>query len=110
MISDEELQEMIETEGRDYAEPEQMIEAMATELLAYRESERTNLQCWLGDDPETGSFDEPGMADIIADNLEDNGETTEKILCSTRLPNRNMRVWLTGGENRDVHFEWVEKP
>jgi len=40
MISDEELQEMIETEGRDYAEPEQMIEAMATELLAYREEKR----------------------------------------------------------------------
>ena len=83
---------------------------MATELLAYRESERTNLQCWLGYDPEMGSFDESDMADIIADNLEDGGSTTEEILCSTRLPNRNMRVWLTGGENRDVHFEWVEEP
>ena len=82
---------------------------MATELLKYREAERTNLQCWLGDDPETGSFDEPGMADIIADNLEDNGETTEEILCGVRLPNRTMRVWLTGGRARDVHFEWVEK-
>ena len=40
MISDEELQEMIETEGRDYAEPEQMIEAMATELLQLREEKR----------------------------------------------------------------------
>ena len=40
MISDEELQEMIETEGRDYAEPEQMIETMATELLQLREEKR----------------------------------------------------------------------
>ena len=40
MISDEELQEMIETEGRDYAEPEQLIETMATELLQYREEKR----------------------------------------------------------------------
>jgi len=40
MISDEELQEMVETEGRDYAEPEQLIEAMATELLQLREEKR----------------------------------------------------------------------
>ena len=109
MISDEELQEMVETEGRDYAEPEQLIETMATELLAYREAERIYL-CWLASDPEAGCFDGPGMAEDIADGLHDDEETTEEILCSTRLPNRNMRVWLTGGENRDVHFEWVEKP
>jgi len=40
MISDEELQEMIETEGRDYAEPEQLIETMARELLQLREEKR----------------------------------------------------------------------
>ena len=83
---------------------------MAAELLAYREAERTHLQCWLADDTERGAFDEQGMSEDIADNLEDGGSTTEEILCSTRLPNRNMRVWLTGGEDREVHFEWVEKP
>ena len=40
MISDEELKEMVETEGRDYAEPEQLIETMATELLQLRKEKR----------------------------------------------------------------------
>ena len=40
MISDEELQEMVETEGRDYAEPEQLIEAMAREIIQLREEKR----------------------------------------------------------------------
>ena len=109
MISDEELQEMIETEGLDYAEPEQMIEAMAIELLAYREAERLHLQCWIKDFAEDGCYDEEGVANEIADQLSDNTEITEEILCSIPLPNRHMRVWLTGGEDREVHFEWVDK-
>ena len=40
MISDEELKEMVETEGRDYAEPEQLIEAMAREIIQLREEKR----------------------------------------------------------------------
>jgi len=85
-------------------------DALRAELLQLREEKRGNLQCWLADDTERGVFDEQGMAEAIASWLADDGSTTEEVLCSTRLPNQHMRVWLTGGEDRDVNFEWVEKP
>ena len=105
MISDEELTEI--TKGGSYWQANVM--EMATELLQYREAERINLQCWIRDDPEIGCFDASGIADEIADNLLDDDETTVEVMCSVSLPNRHMRVWLTGGEDREVHFEWVDK-
>ena len=112
MISDEELSEMGHEDAALWWPDMEMrtVRDMAIELLQLREEKRDNLQCWLAEDTERGVFDEQEIAEEIADDLEDGGSTIEKILCSTRLPNRHMRVWLTGGKNRDVHFEWVEKP
>jgi len=128
MISDEELKAISQTDAKEIVEnycrvfsvpqdeaetamgPVLRAQEMATELLQLREEKRDNLQCWLADDTERGVFDEQEIAEEIADNLEDGGSTIEKILRSTRLPNRHMRVWLTGGKERDVNFEWVEKP
>jgi len=128
MISDEELKaisqvdvkEIVKNYCKVFTVPQEEAEnamgpmlrsqEMAAELLQLREEKRDNLQCWLADDTERGAFDEQEIAEDIADNLEDGGSTIEKILCSTRLPARHMRVWLTGGEDREVHFEWVEKP
>jgi hypothetical protein len=111
VISDEELSDMEHADAALWWPDMEMrdVRDMAIELLQLREEKRNNLQCWLADDTERGAFDDQEMAEEIADNLEDGGSTTEEILCSTRLPNRHMRVWLTGGEERDVHFEWVEK-
>ena len=110
MISDEELVALglIKSE-RIYVSAD-LLKRMATELLAYREAERANLQCWLAEDPETGCFDEYGMAEDIAGNLQGDTEATHEILCSVRIQNRYMRVWLTGEDDPEVHFEWVGKP
>jgi len=128
MISDEELKaisqadanEIVENYCKVFSVPQDEAETamgpvlraqeMAAELLKLRKEKRDNLQCWLADDTERGVFDEQEIAEEIADSLEDGGNTIEEILCSARLPNRHMRVWLTGGEDREVHFEWVEKP
>lgn len=110
MISNEELKKFDSLSSEWEFITANLLTEMARELLAYREAEQANLQCWLADDADRRAMDEQEMAEDIADNLEVGGSTTEEILCSTRLPNRNMRVWLTGGENRDIHFEWVEKP
>ena len=112
MISDEELSEMGNADAALWWPDMEMrtVREMAIELLQLRKDKRDNLQCWLADDTERGVFDEQEIAEDIADNLEDDGSTTEEILCSMPLPKRNMRVWLTGGEDREVHFEWVEKP
>jgi len=104
MISDEELKRYSCISNSN------LVRELCDELIQLREEKRAPLYCWLADDPEAGCFDESGIAEDIADNLQDDEEATEEILCSTRLPNRHMRVWLTGGEDREVHFEWVENP
>jgi len=116
MISDDQLKRILsicewhDELNRAYAVSEKLLEQMATELLQYREAERINLQCWIRDDPEIGCFDASGIADEIADNLLDDDETTVEVMCSVSLPNRHMRVWLTGGHDRKMNYEWVEKP
>jgi hypothetical protein len=109
VISDEELKGFSDLTSERVFITAKVLKEMATEIMQFRQEKRDNLQCWLAEDRECGPFEEQRMAEEIADNLEDGGSTTEEILCSTLLPNRHMRVWLTGGEERDVHFEWVEK-
>ena len=81
---------------------------IAHELLQRREAEQKNLMYWRKDYPEEGGICEDSLADIIADELSDNDETTEEVQVAVSLPDRKMRVWLTGGEDRVVHWEWVE--
>ena len=107
MISDEELKEFLAWKF-DPNSHESAFQEMAQELLAYREAEQKNLMCWRKDYPEEGGICEDSLVDIIADELSDNDETTEEIQRAARLPNRKMRIWLSGGEDRVVHWEWVE--
>ena len=107
MISDEELKEIVRDAAHAHWEIEPEIAEIAQELLQRREAEKKNLQLWSEEDPESGPFDAQGMAESIADNLQDDDETAEGIHCAVRLSGRTMRVWLTGGEDREVHWEWV---
>ena len=111
MIRDEQLEKAANI---DVAHPDEnvmvraaYIKEMAQELLERREAEQKNLMCWRKDYPEEGGVCEDSLAYIIADELSDNDETTEEIQLAVRLPNRKMRVWLTGGEDRIVNWEWV---
>ena len=100
-ISDERLREISQ------AFPIGDAGKMAQELLQRREAEQANLMCWRKDYSEEGGICEDSLADVIADELSDDGETTEEIQLAVRLPDRKMRVWLTGGEDREVHWERV---
>ena len=105
MFSDEQLKDLVLRSGD--AKWLTTTKEMAQELLQRREAEKKNLQLWSEEDPESGPFDAQGMAESIADNLQDDDETAEGIHCAVRLSGRTMRVWLTGGEDREVHWEWV---
>ena len=79
---------------------------MAKELLERREAEQKNLMCWRKGYPEEGGW-EDSVAEAIADELSEDGETSEELQLAARVPDRKMRVWLTGGEDRVVNWEWV---
>lgn len=68
------------------------------------------LQCWDKDDPEHGAFDPSSMAEHFADNMYDDESHVFDVLVSIPLPDRQMRVTLEGGEERELHWEWVEAP
>lgn len=68
------------------------------------------LQCWSADDPEHGAFDPTSMAEYFADNMYDDESHVFDVLVSAPMPDRKMRVTLGGGEERELHWEWVEEP
>ena len=51
--------------------------------------------------------DPDDFAAMQADGMGDDQETTMDVQVASRLPDRKMRVWLTGGEDRIVNWEWV---
>ena len=111
MLSDERLQEAAQAEPVQDFDSAYItlgdIKEMAQELLAYREAEQKNFICWRKEYPEEGGICADGLADTIADELREDGETTEEIQLAVSLPNRKMRVWLTGDEDREIHWEWM---
>ena len=49
------------------------------------------------------------IADQYADeHLDNDGQGVIEVQVATRLPDRKMRVWLTGGEERELNWEWVK--
>ena len=76
--------------------------AMLEKLLAHE-----NLLCWDTEYPEHGAADPDDFAAMQADGMGDDQETTMDVQVASRLPDRKMRVWLTGGEDRIVNWEWV---
>ena len=81
---------------------------MAEELLQRRQDETRNLLCWRKERPEEdGGLWPETMADWVACEMEDDGERIERMLLAVSRPDRKMRVWLTGGGGREVHWEWL---
>lgn len=65
------------------------------------------LQCWDANDPEHGSLDPSDLASNFADNMNNDEAHVFDVYVSIPLPDRQMRVTLTGGEERELHWEWV---
>lgn len=106
MISDEQLKDLVLRSGD--AKWLTTTKEMAQELLQRREAEQKNLMCWRKDYPEEGGICDDSLAETIADELAQDEETTEEVQVAVSLPDRKMRVWLTGGEDREVHWGWVK--
>ena len=109
-ISDLQLKIIIEQEnlGLPRGPGISVVYEMAQELLQRRQAEQKNLMCWDLQNMEEGGDDPECLAEIVADTLCNGMEHTIDVQIATLLPNRKMRVWLTGGEDREVHWEWVE--
>lgn len=66
-------------------------------------------QFWSEDNPEGGCNDAHELACEIADDLCAGEESTVKVWCSKRLPNRKMFVTVTEeNDTREVVWRWVE--
>ena len=106
MISDEEL-EKIANEPQ-YTVPITYFEEMARELLRRRESGQLLSDLEFVDDNCTFYAHSPErLAELLAeDQLGDNGDMTTGVAIKHR--GKIMRIWLTGGEDRIVNWEWVK--
>ena len=100
MISDEALKTLVAC-GKD------VLRSICDELLQRRQAEQKNLMCWDLQNMEEGGDEPECLAEIIADGVCDDGELVIDVQVATLLPNRKLRVWLIGGEAREVHWEWV---
>lgn len=66
-------------------------------------------QFWSENNPEGGCNDAHELACEIADDLCAGEESTVKVWCSKRLPNRKMFVTVTEeNDTREVVWRWVE--
>lgn len=83
------------------------IKELAQELLQRRQAEQKNLICWDLENMEEGGEDPDCLAEVTADSLRDDEERIIDVQVAVLLPNRKMRVWLAGGELREMKWEWT---
>lgn len=90
--------------------PTKELEAINAIREALAEIEKTEhrLQCWDANDPEHGALDPQELAEAFADNMHDDECGNFEVMVSKPLSNRVMRVELSGGEEREMSWEWVE--
>lgn len=105
MISDELLHGIVDAGDMFWGDPE--VQEMAQELLQRRQAEQKNLICWDLENMEEGGEDPDCLAEVTADSLRDDEERIIDVQVAVLLPNRKMRVWLTGGELREMKWEWT---
>lgn len=67
-----------------------------------------DIQCWNKDDPDHYALSPKDMANAFADGMYDDNSHTFDVLVSIPFPDRKMRVTLTGGEDRNMEWEWAE--
>ena len=79
---------------------------MAQELLQYRQS-ATHIYYEELDIGLIGKTPELLAEEFANDQLDYDEEKTIGVKVNSSFPDREMRVWLTGGEDREVHWEWV---
>lgn len=84
---------------------EQRLAVAEMELKQYQTK---GLLCWDRENPENGSYDEQGIAEFFADNMCDNESRTYCVMRALSLPDREMIVTLSGGEERKMMWEWVK--
>ncbi len=103
MISDEDLKRVLKMDEWDT----NIICEMAQELLHRRKSEQLISDLEFVDDSCIFYAHSPErLAELLADDqLADNEAMATGV--AIKHPGKDMRVWLTGGKDREVHWEWV---
>lgn len=90
----------------DYLEMMQnRISELEEELRQYRNAK---ILCWDAENPEDAQYDEQGVAEHYADNMNNDESQAFYVMRALSLPDKEMIVTLSGGDERIIDWEWVE--